>query len=140
MKYHFRVHKEEGKYWAECVELDGCYTDGNTLEELKQNAVDSLTLFLDEPNDSTIEMPLPNENVNGEDIIPINVPIENAFGIVLRNYRLSHKLSQSIMAQRLGIKYIYGYQRLEKKANPTLSMIKKIIDEFPDFPIQIVLE
>ena len=32
------VHKaEEGGYWAEVPSLPGCFTQGETLEELKQN-------------------------------------------------------------------------------------------------------
>ena len=38
MKVKVGVHKaEEGGYWAEVPSLPGCFTQGETLEELKQN-------------------------------------------------------------------------------------------------------
>lgn len=29
MQYHFKKHKEDGGYWAECIELKGCVTRGS---------------------------------------------------------------------------------------------------------------
>ena len=38
MKVKVIAHKaEEGGYWAEVPSLPGCFTQGETLEELKQN-------------------------------------------------------------------------------------------------------
>jgi predicted RNase H-like HicB family nuclease len=38
MKIKVIVHKaEEGRYWAEVPSLPVCFTQGETLEELKQN-------------------------------------------------------------------------------------------------------
>jgi predicted RNase H-like HicB family nuclease len=38
MKVKVIVHKaEEGGYWAEVPSLPGCFTQGETLEEVKQN-------------------------------------------------------------------------------------------------------
>ncbi|MCX6125663.1 MAG: type II toxin-antitoxin system HicB family antitoxin [Proteobacteria bacterium] len=38
--------------WAKCVELDGCFTQGKTLDELKENMHGGLNLHLDEPANS----------------------------------------------------------------------------------------
>ena len=34
MKYHFKIHKEKGGFWAECLELVGCSTQADTKDEL----------------------------------------------------------------------------------------------------------
>ncbi len=50
MKYHFQIHKENKGFWAECIELKGCVTQGDTLEELCDNIEEALTLYLEEPD------------------------------------------------------------------------------------------
>ncbi len=36
MYYHFRIHGEEDGFWAECLELTGCDTEGDDLDELEK--------------------------------------------------------------------------------------------------------
>jgi predicted RNase H-like HicB family nuclease len=33
-------------YWAECVSLPGCFTDGDTIRETERNMYESVGLFL----------------------------------------------------------------------------------------------
>jgi predicted RNase H-like HicB family nuclease len=139
MKYHFRVHKEDGGLWAECVELPGCVTQGDSRADLETNAQEALALYLDEPTDSILEIPLPEDVIQKKDIFSVAVSPETAFGIVLRHYRLANKISQTEMARRLGMNHVYSYQRLERKPNPTLGIIKKIKDVLPEFPLERVL-
>ncbi|MBA2363723.1 MAG: type II toxin-antitoxin system HicB family antitoxin [Chloroflexia bacterium] len=41
------VHEEgDGRLWAEVPSLPGCYTQGDTMEELHQNLRDVIQLFL----------------------------------------------------------------------------------------------
>jgi antitoxin HicB len=54
-----RVLFEAKGYWTECIELDGCLTQADTLTELQENMEESLNLFLDEPVDSKSLFPLP---------------------------------------------------------------------------------
>lgn len=49
MRYHFKVHKEGKGFWAECLELKGCITQGNSKKELLENMQESLNLYLEEP-------------------------------------------------------------------------------------------
>jgi predicted RNase H-like HicB family nuclease len=47
MKIHAIVHKaEEGGYWAEVPSLPGCATQGETMEELKENLCDAIAGYL----------------------------------------------------------------------------------------------
>jgi len=47
MKVKVIVHKaEEGGYWAEVPSLPGCFTQGETLEELKQNVYEAVEGWL----------------------------------------------------------------------------------------------
>ena len=47
MKVKVIVHKaEEGGYWAEVPSLPGCFTQGETLEELKQNLYEAVEGWL----------------------------------------------------------------------------------------------
>jgi predicted RNase H-like HicB family nuclease len=43
------IHQaEEGGYWAECPALKGCFTQGETLTEVKNNMREAIELYLDD--------------------------------------------------------------------------------------------
>ena len=53
--YTIVIHKaEEGGYYAECPALKGCYTQGETLEEIRCNMKEAIELYL-EDNNSVVE-------------------------------------------------------------------------------------
>lgn len=139
MHYHFKINKEDDGFWGQCVELQGCQSQGDTFEELLDNLAEALNLYLDEPQGSNVVFPLPNEEVdeNREDIIKIAVDPGIAFANYLRIIRLGHKMTQKEVAIKLGYKSIWAYQKLEstKKANPELKTIAKIKSLFPEFDL-----
>jgi predicted RNase H-like HicB family nuclease len=49
------VHEENGKFWAEVVELPGCLATGETLDELREALEESVSLYLhDSPAAGTL--------------------------------------------------------------------------------------
>jgi antitoxin HicB len=136
MKYHFKTHKENNELWAECIELKGCDTqsEDGTIENLRKNMEEALNLYLDEP-DQRVTFPMPEASLKGEEIISVPVEPRIAFALALRHERAVHHLTQKQMADMLGMKNIWSYQKLEspKKANPQLSTIARIIRVFSDF-------
>jgi predicted RNase H-like HicB family nuclease len=52
-KIHVLVHPaEEGGFWAEVPSLDGCFTQGESIDEIKANVREAISLCLeDEPGD-----------------------------------------------------------------------------------------
>ncbi len=47
-KFTVKVYRaEEGGYWAECRELPGCVTQGETMTEVRKNAREAITLYLE---------------------------------------------------------------------------------------------
>jgi predicted RNase H-like HicB family nuclease len=48
-----RVHEEGGSYWAEVVELPGCFASGETLDELRTALDEAVRLHRDEPLEGT---------------------------------------------------------------------------------------
>ncbi len=140
MKYHFKVHAEVNGFWGECCELAGCVSQGNTLEDLKTACQEALNLFLEEPDDSRIVFPLPDDSLDtNRKLEKIPVDPEIALAVLLRDYRSSMKLTQKQAAGMLGMKNVYSYQRLEKKSNPTLSLISKIHTVFPGIGLGDIL-
>ncbi|GMO49674.1 MAG: hypothetical protein Pg6C_12540 [Treponemataceae bacterium] len=72
MNYHFRLHKEDIGYWAECCELEGCVTQGDTLEEIYAACEEALDVYLYEPDNSERIVPLPDKTLDGrENIIQV---------------------------------------------------------------------
>lgn len=46
MKFDVILHKENNGYWAEVPALKGCYTQGETIEEIKNNVKEAITAWL----------------------------------------------------------------------------------------------
>lgn len=135
MKYHFRVHEEDG-FWAECVELSGCVTQAKTIEELCDNMYEALNLYLEEPEGSEVLAVLPDASIKtSRGMVEVGVDPRVAFAFLVRYNRLKRGLTQQEMAHRMGFDQVYSYQRLESKCNPSLTTISKIKEVFPDFSV-----
>lgn len=53
VSYRALVHPEqEGGYWAEVPDLPGCFTQGDTLDEIYHNLADAVACHLDLEADS----------------------------------------------------------------------------------------
>ena len=48
MELTVRVHFEEGAYWAEVLELPGCFASGETLDQLKDALDEAITMYLED--------------------------------------------------------------------------------------------
>ncbi len=47
-KFTVKVYRaDEGGYWAECPELPGCFTQGETITEVRKNAPEAISLYLE---------------------------------------------------------------------------------------------
>jgi len=63
MKIKAIIHEaEEGGYWAEVPIFSGCYTQGETIEEIMENLKEVISLYLDDepeivsPSDRIVEL------------------------------------------------------------------------------------
>ncbi len=52
------IHKEESGFWIEFPDLKGCYTEGNTLEDLFVNAEEALGGYLAVKLEAGEELPM----------------------------------------------------------------------------------
>ncbi|KQC15075.1 MAG: hypothetical protein APR63_12810 [Desulfuromonas sp. SDB] len=140
MKYHFKIHREKDGYWAECIEMPGCFTEGDNLSELKKNMEEVLNLYLEEPDNSKVIFPLPEKKINKNNVYAVSVRPNIAFSMLLRMYRIENKITQRQAASKLGMKNIYSYQKLEKAktSNPTLKTLFKIKEVFTDFNYNLI--
>lgn len=141
MKYHFKVHKEGKHFWAQCMELQGCITQGSDIKELQKNMEEALNLYIQEPEDSKDLATLPNSRIKkSKNIVEVAVDPEIAFSFMVRYYRITNGMTQREVAKEMGFDELYSYQRLEsKKCNPTLKILSKIKKVFPDFSIDYAL-
>jgi len=142
MKYHFKTHKEKDGYWAECLELPGCITEGNTIQELNDNMQAALNLYIEEPFESNDISQLPDRSIKqNSNTVDVAVDPQIAFAFLVRYCRLQKHLTQSQAAKLLGFDNLYSYQRLEsRKCNPSLKTLTKLIKVFPDFSMDLVLK
>ena len=143
MFYHFRVHKEGRGFWAECIELDGCVTQGETLKELRSNAKEALDLFLSEPEGSKVVFPLPKSvGAESRSTLAVKPDPQVAMSVLLRYLRSKHSLTLRVVANQLGFKSINAYRKLEsaKTCNPGLSTLAKLKTVFPELDLDQVLD
>ncbi len=141
MKYHFKIHKASKGFWAECLELDGCITQGEDREHLQLMMEDALSAYLFEPESSKHIFPMPDLTLKGRNIVTASVDAKTAMAMVLRQSRLQMKLTQRQVATKLGMKHIFQYQKLEsgKTANPELATLAKLKLVFPNLSVDSVL-
>ncbi len=55
------IHTEDEGFWLEFPDLSGCYTQGDSLEELMENAEEALGGFLAVKMDNAEEIPKPSD-------------------------------------------------------------------------------
>ncbi len=141
MNYHFTIHKEGKGYWAQCIELVGCITQGENLKELNSNMQEALNLYIEEADESDDLASLPiNSMKMKKNIIKVAVDPQVAFAFLVRFYRIKHGMTQKQAAKKLGFSNIYSYQRLEtRKCNPRLETIAAIKKLFPEFSIDYAI-
>lgn len=141
MKYHFKVHKEGNSFWAQCIELAGCITEADSMDELRKNMQEALNLYVEEPEDSKELATLPDESIQAmRNIAEVALDPQIAFAFMVRYYRIKHGLTQQQAAKKMGFDTIYSYQRLEgKRCNPSLKIIARIKDIFPEFSVDYLV-
>jgi antitoxin HicB len=142
VKYHFKVHKEKGGYWAEGVELPFAKTQADTEAELHANMKEVLEMFLDDhKSNEGLDIPMPRKSVKGRGIVEVSPDPKIALAFLIRKERIEAKMSQSEAAKRLGIKHVSQYQRLEsgKSANAELGTLAKLKAVFPSLSLDTVL-
>lgn len=56
MQFDIVVHKEDNGYWAEVPALKGCFTQGETIDEIKENIKEAIKAWfsVDLPDDGEI--------------------------------------------------------------------------------------
>lgn len=137
MKYHFKIHREKNGYWAECIELVGCCTQGDDRKDLLDNMKESLDSYLSEAESSSVIFPEPRKNLKSKNIVEMQVSPNVAFALQLRQIRLKRNLTQKAMMSLLGILHLSNYQRLEnpKKANPELKTLFELQNQLPELSV-----
>jgi len=141
MKYHFKIHQEKVGFWAECIELVGCQSQGKTKKNLETNLSEALNLYLSEPENSNVVFPHPKRNFKGRNIIEIEVDPSVAAATIIRQLRIKMCLTQQKMKDALGINNLSSYQRLEdpKRCNPELKTLARIKRQFPEFRLDEIV-
>jgi len=140
IRYYLKVHKDGDTFWGEFPDLEGCFTDGASKEELAANAVEALTGWISSviergfsrrdppgrgPSGTLGKIPRPTFRAPGS--IPVALPLAMGVALQLRWIREARRLSQQEVARRLGISY-QAYQRFENpvKANPNLKTLERL--------------
>ncbi len=143
MVYFFKVHKADEGYWAECVELKGCQTQGDTLEELQRNAEEALNGYLSEPEDSNVLFPRPKNHVATKASRILRVPVDPqvAMAMAVRQARIKAQKTQAQVAKSMGIRNISAYQKFEDPltCNPGIVTLARLKQALPDLEVDEVI-
>jgi predicted RNase H-like HicB family nuclease/DNA-binding XRE family transcriptional regulator len=145
MFYHFKYHKDKKSgFWAECLELDGCVSQAENLQDLEKNLTEALNLYLDELPTSNLVFKFPEPQKKylriNKNIIKIKPDPNILFAQQLRILRLKHHLSQKQVAEKMGYKNIWAYQKFEKHTvSPTLTTLLKLKNIFPELDLNMLV-
>lgn len=72
MEYTYVIHKaEEGGYWAEAPALPGCFTQGETLEEVLANLREAIEAHLEALVEEGREAPAESEVLVGRLVVSV---------------------------------------------------------------------
>jgi antitoxin HicB len=123
-------NKRDKSYLVEFPDLDGCLSEGSTLEDALKNAKEALTGYLSSLFDRGFKLPESSKR-KGRNFYMIEPESEVATPIMLRKIRDGLKMNQSEAAKKLGISY-QAYQRLENpsKCNPTIKTLERVAKVF----------
>lgn len=101
MKYHFKIHKEEKGFWAECIELSGCFTQADSMDELRKNMQEALNLYIEEPEDSKKLAALPDDSISASrSIVEVQLDPSIAFTFMVRYNRIKQDLTHQEAADK----------------------------------------
>lgn len=103
------VYKEEGGYWAEITDLEGCLTQGDDLNELMKNLQESLEGYITSLLENNSHIP------NASDINGISIGDSGFKTLVTIDFD-SSKLSKSVK-KTLTIPYWLNKKAVEKNIN-----------------------
>jgi antitoxin HicB len=138
MHYHFKIHKEKDGYWAECIEIPSCITQGDSKEELLENMQDAINTCIEEPEDSKFLAPLPDKSIAvSSTVVAVSVDPAIALAFSIRYQRIKKGLTQKQAASYLGMDSIFSYQRLEKKGNVRFDVLAKLMELFPKLSVDM---
>ena len=136
MKYHFKIHKEQDGFWAECLELEGCRTQADSKEELLEMMEDALNTYLDDPDCDSKCAELPDDLMKvTRTIVAVRPDPKLAFQLLLRHAREQSGKTQHDMKKLLGYKSVNAYQRLERNSNPTINTMWRIKKALPELSL-----
>lgn len=99
LEYPAKWEKDDDFYYIEFIDIPEAFTQGETMEELLDNAGDVLTAIIKCMFEESLEIPMPSK-VNGENIVYIKVSSETAPPVLIKNYRKSTNSSQGDIAQK----------------------------------------
>lgn len=134
MKIHYPAQitysKTDKSYIVEFPDLEGCLSEGSTLEEALKNAKEALTGYLSSLFERGFKIPETSKK-KGRNFYMIEPETEVATPIMLRKIRDGLKMNQVEAAKKLGISY-QAYQRLENpsKCNPTIKTLERVAKVF----------
>ena len=100
----------------------------------------SLNLYLLDPEAKQVLPPLPDESIRLKDqkLVSIQVDPKIAFSLLVRHEREKMGITQKMAQKLMGAKNIFSYQRLETPRDATLSTVARVLDIYPNFPINSV--
>ncbi len=126
IQYQAKIFKDDDAYTVIFPDLPGCFSMGESLEEAKKYARESLSLYLEEARDPKWKVPKPKIR-KGPNYYWITPDEDVAIPLMIRQARQKHRLSQNKLAKLLKMS-LQQLQKLETpgKSNPTIKTLASI--------------
>ena len=137
IRYQAKIYKD-GKYYSVTFpDLPGCFSQGATKDDAKENAREVLSLYLEEARDPLWNVPKPKSR-KGKAYYWITPFEDVAIPLMIRQARIKNGLSQHQLAKRLNMT-VQQLQKLETpgKSNPTVKTLIQISEALDE---EIIIE
>ena len=106
MRYYARIKKQKsGEYLVEFPDLDGCLTEGDTLQEARRNAHEALHVWLEGrcELDDRYPIPTPGKYLGEKCFYPVTVEPTLVPQVILKIMRMEMGLTRDKLAEILGM-------------------------------------
>jgi antitoxin HicB len=130
IQYPYRVTPEDDGFIVQFIDLDDCFTEGDTLEEAHFNAAEVLSMVLQGRIEDGFDVPAPSlteaGDKKGKDIYYATPEPDIQVALLVHNVRLEKDTSLTELARLLDTSWPSA-QRFEKPGNnPTLKKLNAV--------------
>jgi antitoxin HicB len=123
--YPITVHEEVGSFWSSCPDIPEAHSAGDTIEELRTNAVEGIKLALTIYVDQGRDIPPASAPVEGQFVV--SLPAQTVAKITLWNTMRAKGLRVADLARTVGVSHPVANRLVDFDHNSKIEQIESAL-------------